>query len=332
MPQLKSLRLLLPIREILLKMNSKLISIIVPIYNVEEYLGKCLDSIINQTYENLEIILVDDGSPDSCPAICDEYAAKDSRIKVIHKENGGVSSARNAGLDAATGEYIGWVDPDDIAEKNMFEVLLKALNENKSDISVCGVKKFQMESKEEFHSPQTVDGKTFLKLLLKEDEKSYLWNKLYKRELFSDIRFPEGEIFEDMKILHLIAEKAQTAVFTDKTFYNYRIREKSITTVNKGLRALQFYDAAHGRSERYKDTEFYIYALVGEFRCLRIIVSEAKNSERKEEHYRKYIKLSKELYKKCRSEIHGFQKILSAVFVVSPRLYSFIRNTYKKTQ
>ena len=114
------------------------ISIIVPVYKVEPYLRKCLDSIVGQTYQKLEIILVDDGSPDSCGAICDAYAARDERIRVIHKENGGVASARNAGLDAATGDYIGWVDSDDWIEADMFECLLKGAEDYDADIVVCG--------------------------------------------------------------------------------------------------------------------------------------------------------------------------------------------------
>ena len=118
-------------------MKEPKISVIVPVYKVEPYLRKCLDSIVNQTYRNLEIILVDDGSPDNCGAICDEYAAGDGRIRVIHQENGGVSSARNAGLSAVTGEWVGWVDSDDWIEPDMYEYLLKNALEQNADIAVC---------------------------------------------------------------------------------------------------------------------------------------------------------------------------------------------------
>ena len=113
------------------------ISIIVPVYKVEKYLDKCVNSIVGQTYKNLEIILVDDGSPDNCPAMCDEWAQKDSRIKVIHKKNGGLSSARNAGLDACTGDYIGFVDSDDWIEPDMYEYLLNIGMKNNADVSRC---------------------------------------------------------------------------------------------------------------------------------------------------------------------------------------------------
>ena len=119
-------------------MNEPLVSVIVPVYKVEKYLDKCVESIVGQTYKNLEIILVDDGSPDNCPAMCDKWADRDSRIKVIHKQNGGVSSARNAGIDAVQGEFIGFVDSDDWLEPDMYDCLVKNALEYNADISRCG--------------------------------------------------------------------------------------------------------------------------------------------------------------------------------------------------
>ena len=118
-----------------------LISVIVPIFNVEKYLERCIQSIVNQTYQNLEIILIDDGSPDNCPAMCDEWAEKDKRIKVIHKQNGGVSSARNEGIKAASGDYIGFVDPDDAIDKTMYECMLAAIKDYNLDVCCCNIKK-----------------------------------------------------------------------------------------------------------------------------------------------------------------------------------------------
>lgn len=126
-------------------METKKISIIVPIYKVEQFIDKCIDSIVNQSYNNLEIILIDDGSPDRCPEICDEWAKKDSRIKVIHKENGGAASARNAGLEIATGDYIGFVDSDDWIDKDMYEFLIKQLPED-ADFIRCSLRKIGLNS------------------------------------------------------------------------------------------------------------------------------------------------------------------------------------------
>ena len=121
-------------------MNLPKISVIIPVYKVEEYISRCIKSVVDQTYSNLEIILVDDGSPDNCPAICDKWAEKDSRIKVIHKKNGGLSDARNAGMQIASGEFIGFVDSDDWISKEMYQLLYENMKENESDISACGVK------------------------------------------------------------------------------------------------------------------------------------------------------------------------------------------------
>ena len=309
-------------------MANDLISIIVPVYKVEEFLEECLDSILAQTYTNLEIILVDDGSPDNCGKICDEYVSKDSRIKVIHQDNGGLSSARNAGLDIAIGEYIGFVDSDDYIESNFFEELYKSITENDSDLAICGVKKIGMENRSDFYGNKCLKQTEYLKELLAENIKSYTWNKLYKAFLFKNIRFPVGELFEDIKIMHLIGEKTSSVSLTDNTFYNYRIRQNSITFDNKGLKAKDYQSATHERSERYKDTDFYNYAITGEFRCLRVIVSDISLKNSKSDEYKRMRKKSKELYKICKHEIRGFQKLLSLIYIVSPKLYYIIKKAY----
>ena len=182
----------------------KKISVIVPIYKVEKYIHRCIDSIINQTYKNLEIILVDDGSPDSCPRICDEYAKKDKRIKVIHKENGGLSDARNKGVDIATGDYIAFVDSDDYIHPNMYEVLIYELEKNNSDIALCKYKivyekskiKTEIDGKFEVYSLNNLQA---LDSMYGKDGVDFIvaWNKLYKKDLFNKIRYPVGKIHED---------------------------------------------------------------------------------------------------------------------------------------
>lgn len=309
-------------------MAEDLISVIVPVYKVEEYLRECVDSILAQTYTNLEIILVDDGSPDNCGKICDEYAKKDSRIKVIHQQNGGLSAARNTGLDIATGDYIGFVDSDDYIELNMFEELHNSIKEYNSDMSVCGVKKFELDSRSFFYGKKCVSKNTFMMELLKETIASYSWNKLYKKELFVGIRFPVGELFEDIKIMHFIGEKTNRVSFTDKTHYNYRIRENSITADNKGIKAKDYLSATHSRCERYKKTEYYVCAIAGEFKCLRVIVSDMSEFDSKSDEYKKLRLKSKELYSICKREIKGFQKILSWLYLISPRIYAIIKKLY----
>ena len=185
-------------------MQNPLISIIVPIYKVETYIKKCVDSILNQAYKNLEVILVDDGSPDNCGDICDEYSLIDNRVKTIHKKNGGLSSARNAGLDVASGDYIGFVDSDDWIESDMYESLYKTLTERKADISVCG--RYIVEDGRITTISDTEEVQVFTKqealsqLVLDEYNgiKNFAWDKLYKKELFENIRYPEGKYYEDI--------------------------------------------------------------------------------------------------------------------------------------
>lgn len=215
-------------------MNSvleSLISVIVPVYKVEPYLKKCIDSICNQTYGNLEIILVDDGSPDGCGAICDEYAEKDCRIRVIHKTNGGLSSARNAGIDIAQGDYLGFVDSDDWIEPDMYEELLRNAATCSADIAVCG-------RVEEYSGKSTIcvwkdtillDRAGAMEALLKDPVmQSYAWNKLWKRELFSAVRFPEGRDYEDIAVVHKVYEQVNAVVCLPKAKYHYLQRQDSI--------------------------------------------------------------------------------------------------------
>jgi len=228
--------------------QKELISIIVPIYKVEPYLSKCIDSILAQTYTNLEIILVDDGSPDSCPAICDEYAAKDNRIIVIHKENGGLSSARNAGLDIAKGEYIGFVDSDDWIEPDMYEKLLQNAEMYQAEISVGGVNDELL----------TNEGTTILKTTktdsvnhrcctCTEAMQNYFkgswsaWDKIYQKKVFENVRFPVGEINEDEAIVLHLLEKCSKVVYTNEVFYHYIHRPSSITTSSFSPKKLAWY-------------------------------------------------------------------------------------------
>ena len=181
-----------------------LISVIVPIFRVEKYLEKCVSSIISQTYSNLEIILVDDGSDDNCPTICDNFQAKDSRIKVIHKTNGGLSQARNYGLRIATGDFIGFVDGDDWIEPCMYEALLSALLDTGADIAACNYHKESTDSKDiqriatssERHLYSSEEAMRMI-LSLTGFIRTLVWNKLYRRSLLANVFFTEGKIYED---------------------------------------------------------------------------------------------------------------------------------------
>ena len=180
----------------------KLVSIIVPVYNVEKYLSKCIDSILAQTYKNLEIILVDDGSKDNSGTICDEYSKKDKRIKIIHKPNGGISDVRNHGLKIATGDYIGFVDSDDYIAEDMFETLVSLLEKNDADISIVSFYEYyngKLIGVRENENVEIMNKVEAIKeLLIDRKIQSYTWNKLFKKELFDGLQFPVGKNFEDI--------------------------------------------------------------------------------------------------------------------------------------
>lgn len=212
--------------------ENALISIIIPVYKVEKYLEKCIQSVINQTYENLQIILVDDGSPDNCGKICDEYAKKDHRIEVIHKSNGGLSDARNKGLEIAKGEYIGFVDSDDYIEADMYEVLYNLLKQYNADVSICNfytVSQGKISIKNADNGINEYNRIEILKeILLDKNIQSYAWNKLYKKELFDEIKYPIGKKYEDIGTTFYLLEKCNKVVVTGKSEYYYINRQDSI--------------------------------------------------------------------------------------------------------
>lgn len=244
-------------------MEKELISIIVPVYNVEKYLNKCVESILAQTYDNLEIILVDDGSPDNCGNICDKYAKKDSRIVVLHKTNGGLSDARNKGINIAKGKYIGFVDSDDYIEKDMFEILYNLCKENNADISMISYKEIENEIIINENSKYT--NKIFeynnieaIKELLKDEiVKNYAWNKLYKKELFDKIEYPINMAYEDVGTTYKLFEKAKKIIWYDIPKYNYIRRSTSIVSKNTYKNLKDFIDLSY---QRYNHFENSIYS------------------------------------------------------------------------
>lgn len=218
-------------------LKKPLVSIIIPIYNVEKYLRECIDSVLKQTYNNLQIILVDDGSPDNCGSICDEYAEKDDRITVIHKENGGLSSARNEGIKIARGQYIGFVDSDDFIDENMYSNLMHNININNADIAICG-RVYVYGDKNVIRCKKNI----YLKMnseeaINKMNTFGYYdvasWDKIYKRELFEGIEFPIGKLSEDWFTTYKLLDKAETIIYDSTPMYYYRQREKSITHSRK---------------------------------------------------------------------------------------------------
>lgn len=215
-------------------MKNAKISVIVPVYKVEEYLDRCIQSIMNQTYKNFELILVDDGSPDCCAQICDEWKKRDERIRVIHKKNGGLSSARNVGLDIATGEYINFVDSDDWMTPDALEHLYWLCKEYEADFSTASWERTDGNNivEQSDYKITLLNQEEFLQRFFKvgtQENVQYTWAKLYRSELFQSIRFPEGLILEDLPTTFQIALKSQKIVHSTKKIYCYFWNPESLS-------------------------------------------------------------------------------------------------------
>lgn len=211
------------------------ISVIIPIYNVEKYLKRCLNSVVNQSYKNIEIILVDDGSPDKSGEICDEYAKKDSRIRVIHQQNAGLPEARNSGLKIATGDYIGFVDSDDYISIDMYECLASQVKRLNADIACCGIYRVFDEGrrieKTSRHKNEAVFSReeAFIEFQLYDSIGPAAWNKIFRRNLFGDIRFRPYKRLEDFWYVGKCISRADRISYSPVYGYNYMIRKNSIT-------------------------------------------------------------------------------------------------------
>lgn len=220
-----------------------IISIIIPIYNVEKYLPKCIESILNQSLKEIELILVDDGSLDNSGNICDQYAKLDSRIKVIHKANGGVSSARNIGVKASSGQYIGFVDPDDYIDKDMYSKLYELCIKSKSDIAICKLGReingniINKNDKETELELSNLEG--MRELFKGELYRFSLCNKLFKRKCFEGVIFPDGRIHEDLSTTYKLFASSNRSIYTSYMGYIYVKRENSILTSTYNEKRLQ---------------------------------------------------------------------------------------------
>ena len=210
-----------------------MISIIVPVYNVEKYLRRCLDSIMGQTYKALDIIVVDDGSTDGCGKICDEYAEKDSRIRVFHTENHGLSAARNVGLDNLGGksEFIGFVDSDDWIEPDMYEHLLETSKKTGADLVSCSYWKEYPDGRKtkSFSKAMQIEGKEALRMACMAKISNCVWDKLWRRDVFDDIRFIEGRVYEDIAITHVVFSRITMYANSGEQKYHWIQHEKSLS-------------------------------------------------------------------------------------------------------
>ena len=321
-----------------------LITIIIPVYKVEKYLARCLDSVISQTYENLEIIVVDDGSPDSCPEICDQYATKDERIMVIHQTNQGQSSARNAGLDRAKGKYIAFVDSDDYVDQNYIRHMYQAISHNKADFVICAYfsvafgKELSLKlpkrscgiiTRDEYWMMETTDG-TMCSIAL--------WNKLFKSELWTKLRFKEGRYAEDSFAMTQYVKEANCVYVMDEPLYYYvhradsevhRFEIKNMDSMEARLERADYYYQEGNRKalrnclSQVRGGLAYVYQ--------RLDVNEPAAGSRYHELRERYKKLYKLAY-------IGLDPLLSqkgrknAVYKYSDTLYAHLMGMKRKTQ
>lgn len=304
------------------------ISVIMPVYNIENYLTRALECLINQTFKDLEIILIDDGSTDESGKICDKYQKKDSRFKVIHQKNSGVSVARNVGLKAATGKYIGFVDSDDVISLEMYEVLYRNIKSILADVSVCNYQSFSEAVPTLINNDNRLvcyTGNEVIKDLISDGKiTNFLWNKLFKKELFNEIIFPEGKIYEDMYVLPKIFEKAKKVCYTESKLYGYYQRSNSYVnnyTMIKNENYLDFCNEIYNYLLKYHDLYheleiyrcFSIYSAflqAAKSRSKEIITSKRMQVELKK--FRKYFKINSkfELKRKLLYYLLFFNKML----------------------
>lgn len=234
---------------------NNMVSVIVPVYGVEEYLPLCLDSILAQNYSNIEVILVEDESPDRCAEICDDYARKDVRVRVFHKKNGGAASARNIGLDNAFGKYVCFVDSDDVICNTYISMLVNKLEESESDIAVCSYYKLYKSKKEKVEcvrSNEVICQKEYLLQFLDDWTCSLIWNKIFKKEKIGRIRFAEGHKIDDEFFTYQVVMNSDKVILFDEPLYEYRMRLSSVMGEAKKYEREIILDKLEYMVERYR--------------------------------------------------------------------------------
>lgn len=341
--------------------RTPLVSVIVAIYNIEPYIRRCVDSVLAQDYKELEIILVDDGSTDACPGICDAYALKDSRVKVIHKTNGGLSDARNAGLDIARGEYIGYVDGDDWIDPSMYGTMVLACIEHDAQIAVCRYSQYlETEPFTKYELMEWDEGvptgavtclpkkeafENFISAYAKYQIHNSVWSKLYSRQVCNDLRFPIGKNSEDIMYTTRTFSNAKRIVFVDRDLYHYVCgRAGSIMNVGRFERRLEhelpFWKEQENFLRDAGEEELADQSLF--YACRRILTYylDACEYERKEKDKKKQyakqlanvILADKDKLKTIakQSFVKRGDRVRLSVFLVWPRLYAFVCDTYEK--
>lgn len=309
------------------------ISVIIPIYNVENYLEKCIESVINQTYKNLEIILVNDGSTDGCKEICDRYKASDKRIKVIHKKNGGISDARNWGIDNATGDYVAFLDSDDWIDLGLYENLYNNIIKEKCDISMCNYKRTYDNKSNLKHSDKKViyTNHEILKELYTDKQILIVvvWNKLFKKELFNSFRFPVGKIHEDEYLIPSVLYKANKIVYLEKELIYYRITPNSIMNSKFNENRLFYLDILDMRNTFYEDNKLWKLRKLNSYCQIDVLMDYYFRIKRIESNNKNKLLFKIKIYllnviKKSNKYINKKDILRIIIFIFSPTFYKNI--------
>ncbi|MEE1502716.1 MAG: glycosyltransferase family 2 protein [Acutalibacteraceae bacterium] len=321
-----------------------MITIVVPVYNVEKYLSRCIDSILNQTYTDFELLLVDDGSPDNCGKICDEYAEKDSRIFVIHQKNGGLSDARNTGISwfykQDRSNYITFLDSDDWLHPDYLKILMDGITENDVKISVCNYKRVTAEIPHENYDNINFELTSPEDFLVNHSwQYNYAWGKLYHKSMFDDVRYPVGKNFEDTFTTYKVLHKCDKIAYTDLQLYYYLRNEQGISRSPWKPSELVIFDAMQEQLKFYKEKglqkafekEFQLFVHHHAYQIVRIKENKKDLKENKatlkeiKKTLRNYLKENKDKF-----NVHNMTYSYEAAYPVTMKLYALASKTKAK--
>lgn len=308
-----------------------LVSVIIPVYKVEQYLERCVRSVTSQTYDNLEILLIDDGSPDRCGEMCDSFAAEDRRIRVIHQKNGGLSAARNTGIDASSGQWLFFIDSDDFIHRDCIGKLLAAAETSGADIASCGFEKTEddtIRGDVRFPATEVISRDEAMRRLFLEEDTSFAWGKIYRRELFQGIRFPEGRTFEDLATTHLLVNRCREVACVSAPYYGYF---RNPASISHALNAESQYNVLLAWIDRYRFCREHYESLTKH--CLAqmthyylLVCSYSRSGE-------PYIRMARGLVSPCIREMSGAaagkEKLKLMIVRIFPGIYP-VRNALRR--
>ena len=317
--------------------SNPLVSVLIPVYNSDKYLERCLNSISNQTYRHLEIIIVDDGSTDKSSSICDEFCKKDSRARVYHNENHGISYTRNFALDHTKGEYVFWIDSDDYVAHNAVELLLDYSQEYDSDYVICQYKKGDEDDYKFIRDKSQIlslSSSEALNLIYEDDYRSFLlvtcWGKLIKKDVYNGVRFPDGYIFEDVATSHYVLNNCKRIIMINDCFYYYYQIKDSILGKKVTLAKLDYLYFFEDRIAFFKKINNsvlmnkarlqYLHSLIWEFSRVKDILRDDYKLQYVIKQYRNYYKLGD-----FNSKFKYESKVYMYIFYVSPYLFDLIQ-------